>query len=169
MAITDRATASVKFDLKDETGSSSSVTVHIPGTTLVATAKTKAAALGALLAAITDCVVTGYSITYSAEETAVGVFAGAGSRVEHKGRLGFQRANGLNSSLEIPSIKPALVLSDGALDTSDTDLIAFVNGIVDDATFVGPDGSDIAFIYAAYEAFRGTTRRQLPSRKFIAP
>jgi len=166
MALTLNPAATIKFNLVDETGSNSSIILHVSSATTAAAAKTAADALGALLAAVTDCKVSSYSISYGVEETAI-TNPEAGSRVERKGRCLFQRANGQTSRIEIPSIKPALVLSDGALDTTDSDMIAFLNGIVNGTLYTGPDGSDIVSVYAAYEAFKSSTRTQLPSRRLV--
>lgn len=166
MALTLSPAATIKFSCLDETGSNSSIILHIASATTAAAAKTAADTLAGLLAAVTDCKVLGYSISYGVEDTAI-TSPGAGSRVERKGRIIFEKANGGSSRLEIPSIKPALVLSDGALDGTDADLIAFLNGITGGTLYTGSDGSDLVSVGAAYEAFRGTTREQLPSRRLV--
>lgn len=165
MALTLDPTLTVTLTLLDETGSHSKMRVHLPATTTAANAQTRAAALAAAVAANTGCTVPSYTISYEAEDPTPGIPA-AGSRVEHKGRFIFQRANGQSSRLEIPSILPEKVQSDGAIDLSDTDVAAFVAEIVGNG-YTGPDNSDIGSASAAYEAFTGSTRNQLPTRRFL--
>jgi hypothetical protein len=164
MALTLAPAAAVKFVLVDETGSQGFCVFHLPSGTLIATAIGFVDTLAANIAALSGCMVLSYSISYSKEENAPGGPA-AGARVEHKGRFIWQLANGLNSRTEIPGIDPAVVLTDGAIDMANSDVTNFVNDIVTGTVFCGADGSDVTAIDAAYEAFRRSTRRQLPTRR----
>lgn len=165
MALTANPVATLKFDLIDESGSHGSMVLHVAGATTVAAARTAADAAAGLIAAITGCFVNSYTISYGSQETSTGLFAAAGSRVEHKGRFMYLRANGLHTMVEVPGILQELILSDGAIDGTNADVIAFSNSLVTGTTFVGPDGSDLVNLFAAYEAFRRSSKRQLPTRR----
>jgi hypothetical protein len=166
MAFTAAPSATVKYVLIDETGSTGFCLFHIPAATTNTAALAAAATLATNLAAITGCMVQSYGITYAMEENAPGGPV-TGARVEHKGRFLWQLANGLGSKTEVPGILPAVVLTDGALDLNDPSVDTFVTGIASGAIFCGADGSDITAINGAYEAFRRSTRRQLPTRRLV--
>ena len=165
MAFTNEPAAKLIYNLKDETGNQAKVVFHVPFDTLAAVALAGADALGLLIHAMTDCQVLSYSLTYGVVDPAPST-AGAGSRIEHKGRFIWELANGLTTREEIPAIKPSLVAQDGAIDLTATAVAAFLTAMVDvDALFCGIDGSDITALSGAYEAFRRSTRHMLPSRR----
>lgn len=165
MAFANRPTATLVYDLVDETGSHSKVEFHVPFATLAAVALAAAATMVDLIAALTGCRILSYGLTYAAVDNAPGL-AATESRVEHKGRWIFQLANGLTTRVEIPGLLATTVLGDGALDQANADVLAFQGALVGvGAIFAGIDGSDITATDAAYEAFRRSTRKMLPSRR----
>lgn len=157
--------ASLVYNMKDETGSQAKVIFHVPADTLASVALAGADTLAGLLANLTDCQILSYSLTYASEDPSPST-AGAGSRVEHKGRFLWELANGQQTKQEIPGIKPGVVAQDGAIDLTDTDVGLFKTAILAvDALFCGVDGADITALAGAYEAFKRSTRSQLPSRR----
>lgn len=163
MALALDPVATITYTLFDAKGDHAKIKVHIASTTTAAAAKTLADTLAGLIAAVTDCGISAYTISYEVEDPTP-TPAVAFSSVEEKGRFLFQRANGLTSKVEVPAIKDAVLVSSGAVDMTNTDAAAFTNEIVTGG-FVGPDGSDIASLYAAYRAFKGSTPNQLPSER----
>lgn len=165
MAFSNRPTALLVYDLVDETGSRSKAEFHVPFATLAAVALAAADTMAGFIAALTGCTVTGYGLTYGVTDPTFAAPA-AGSRIEHKGRWIFGLANGLTSRVEIPGLLDTVVLGDGAIDQANVDVLAFQGAVVGvGAVFAGIDGSDIVSTNAAYEAFRRSTRKMLPSRK----
>jgi len=154
----------LSYSLVDETGTDGRMVIHFPSSQLASIVQTNALALAPLIQAISGCAVRGISYSY---ELADPVFAAplAGSRVEDKGRFLWALANGLSSKIEVPGIKPSVVLTDGAIDAADTDVTAFMDAIVAGSAYSGIDGSDIVRVTAAYQAFRRSTKGMLPSRR----
>lgn len=164
MAFSITPSGRLSFTLVDETGTSGKVVVHFPSSQLASVVQTNALTLAPLIEAISGCAVKSISYSYELVDP---VFAApdAGSRVEDKGRFLWALANGLSTKIEIPGIDPTVVLSDGAIDTANSDVDAFLNAITLGSAYSGIDGSDIARVTAAYQAFRRSTKGMLPTRR----
>lgn len=165
MALTNLPTAQLKFTLRDETGSTSSILIHVPYATLAAVAITAADAIAAVIVAITGCVVLGYSLTYVKSETAPATPAD-GSRVENKGVFTWRTADGRSTSFTVPGILEAVLNPDGSIDRTNVDIIALV-AVVEavGAIFAGASGSDIVGLLSAYQRFNASSKNQLPSAR----
>jgi len=166
MAFTLEPTVKVIFNCLDESGSEGKVMLHAPSSQLASVVQTNATALAALIQAITGCSVRSYSYSYEVSDPAAA--AAAGSRIEHKGRFIWNLANGLETRAEVPGLDPAVVLSDGAIDLTNADVLAFVGAVSAGTAYSGIDGSDIGALKAAYEAFRRSTRNMLPARRLAS-
>lgn len=162
----ERPTAALSFSFEDETGSKSQVSFDVPEGTLADVALTAAAALRPLIEAISDCEVTGYSLTYSSRNTTPAA-AVAGSRVERKGVFQFVTATGKVVTYQIPGILESYVLPSGRIDDDAIPVAAFTAAVTEiGAIFTDSNGIDLVQLAAAYERFNSTTRKQLPqSRK----
>jgi len=165
MALTNLPTAQLSFRLKDASGSIGRFVVHVPYATLAAAAITAADAISAAVAAITDCVVLGYELTYAKNETDPGDPV-AGSRVEEKGVFIWRTANARSTRFEVPAIKDSLLNPDGSIDTTAALVVALVDVVTGvGAIFAGADGSDITSLLEAYQRFNASTKRQLPAKR----
>lgn len=163
MALTNLPTASLKIDYRDASGSAGSTLFHIPYDTLASVAITAADALSAALNALTDAAIDGYSITYSKTEDTPATPT-AGSRVEEKGNFIWRTANGRTTKFSIPAIVDSVLNDSGSIDKTDALILALVAVVTDvDLVFASADGSDITALLEAYQSFRSSTRRQLPS------
>lgn len=163
MALVNLPTAQLRFDWRDASGSKGSTVIHIPYDTLAAAAITAADAISAAMAALSDAVVDGYSLTYTKAEDAPAA-AVAGSRVEEKGVFVWRTANARTTRFTIPAIKDSLLNDSGSIDKTDALIVALdavVTGV--GAIFAGADGSDITALLEAYQRFNSSTRRQLPT------
>lgn len=159
MAIVQRGALKVSFTYRDETMSLGKGEAYLPVATTLASAQTLAAALVEDIAAATDCVVLGYSITAGYVENAPAA-AAAGSRVENKAVFQFRTAAGKISKFTLPGIKPALVNAAGGIISSATAAAAVIADITTSA-WCDSNGSDLTNLYADYQRFSPTSKRQL--------
>lgn len=163
MAMSSLPAAVLSFTLEDASLNTSKVQLHFPFATEVADVITAAAAVRPLLVACTDCVIISQSITYSYYDPAHGP-ATAGSRVEEKGVVIMRAANGRPSRIAIPAVKDAMLNTSGSIDRANAAFAALFTEIIDpDAIFCSADGSDLAGVDKAYQAFRRSTKGSLPS------
>lgn len=163
MAWGERPTATLNFVLVDESGSKSNFGLDVPQTTLADVALTAAAALRPLIEAITDCSVLAYSLTYSSFDDDPPP-AAAGSRVERKGTFVFRTGAGKTVRYQVPGIAQSVITPGGRIDEDRPAIQAFVQALIRaDAIFTDSNGVDLRSLSAAYERFRSTTRRMLPS------
>lgn len=163
MAIVAAPTAQLDFSFKDASGSIGHMLVHVPDDTLAAVALTAAEALGLLLAAMSDAVLVAYGLTYTRVENAPGDPV-AGSRVEEKGKFIWTTADGRTTQFSIPAIKDSQLNTSGSVNRSALATAALITAVTDvDAIFAGASGSDITALKRAYQAFRSSTRNQLPN------
>jgi hypothetical protein len=153
MAWIEKPTASLTYVMLDETGSRSTVSFDVPETTLAD-------------AALTDCAVISYSLTYSSADDAPAAPA-AGSRVERKGVFSFRTSAGKTATYQIPGIADSVVDASGRIDDDNVAVAAFVTAVTAaDAVFTDSNGANIASLKAAYERYRSTSRNQLPANRF---
>lgn len=162
MAMVILPAATLTFTLRDASGSKSMMEFKIPAATLKEAALAAADALRPLIAALTDAVIVGQSLSYSYSENAPAAPV-AGSRVEEKGRFVFYTADGRTATIAIPAIKDSTLNTSGSINRSDLGITAFVTAVTAvDAIFCGASGSDITALKSAYQAFRSSTKSQLP-------
>jgi hypothetical protein len=165
MAMIHLPAAVLSFGLEDASGSQSKMQFHVPYATLASVALAGAATIAPLIAAVTDCAVISQSLTYSFTDPLHGAPV-AGSRIEEKGVVIMRTSNGRTSQIAIPAVKDALLKDSGAIDRANADFAALLTAILDDsAVFCAADGSDLVSVDKAYQGFRRSTGRQLPSDK----
>lgn len=158
----ERPTASLTYKLRDESGSTASLALDVPQTTLADAAITAAGVLRPLIEAITDCTVVSYSLTYASYDTTPPAPA-AGSRVERKGSFTFRTAAAKTVTYQVPGIATSLVEPTGLIDTSDAAVAAFAGALIAvDAIFSDSNGVDLSALISAYERFRRSTPPMLP-------
>jgi hypothetical protein len=163
MPFVERATASMTFTLVDETGSRGTVSFDIPQATNADAALTAASAVRGFIANITNCSIVSQAVTYSTFDTTPEP-AGAGSRVENKGTFVFRTAAGKTARYQVPGIEPSMVLKSGRIQEDAVGVAAFIGAMIaTDAIFSDSNGSDLVSLKEAFQRFRTTTRKMLPS------
>lgn len=165
MAFTNLPTATLDFTFRDESGSIGHTLIHVPYATLAAVAIAAADVIVAAMAALSGATCLGYKLTYGKTETEPADPA-AFSRVEDKGQFIWRTADGRTASFTIPAILNSVLLIDGSIDRADLAVVALVEAVTDvDAIFANASGSDIDSLLEAYQRFKASTRKQLPSRR----
>lgn len=161
MALVQRGALRVIYTYRDKTGSIGKGEAFLPSITTLADAKTLADALMAELQTASDCSVLSYNVVASFIETAP-VAAVSGSRVENKGVFQFRTAAGKLTKLTVPGIKAALVNDAGGIISTATPAAAIV-GTMTTSAWCDSNGSDVVSLYADYQRFSSTTKRQMTS------
>lgn len=163
MALVNLPTASLKIDYRDASGSKGSTVFHVPFGTAASVVITAADILSASLNALSDAAIDGYSLTYAKTEDTPATPT-AGSRVEEKGNFIYRTANGRTTRFSIPAIVDSVLNASGSVNKADALVTALTAAIIGGGfLFQSADGSDITALLEAYQSFRGSTKRQLPS------
>lgn len=148
----------VTFTVIDETGSKAYTQLSAAPTATLADIRTAASALVPLIQACVLGIVQGYSVAASTIETVL-PFAQEGSRVERRGVTSWRAANGKTTTVSLPTLDPAIVLSSGRIDEDSAAFVALAAAIAA-APWSDSNGSDIVSIEEAYEVFRSTGKTQ---------
>jgi len=165
MALVNIPTAQLKLDYHDSSGSKGSTIFHAPFATLASVIVTVADILSAAVNALTDCAVDGYSITYAKTEDTPATPT-AGSRVEEKGNFVFRTADGRTTRFSIPAIVDSVLNGDGSVDKTNILVTALADAVIaGDFAFQSASGSDITALLQAYQSFRRSTKKELPSAR----
>jgi len=163
MALVNTPTGQLKIDYRDASGSKSSTLLHFPYDTLASVVVTAADLISAALNALSDAAIDGYSITYVKREDTPATPT-AGSRVEEKGNFVWRTDNGRSTRFTIPAVVDSVLNDSGSIDKTDALIVALVAAVTDvDLIFASADGSDITALLEAYQSFRRSSARQLPS------
>lgn len=163
MALVNLPTGQLKIDYRDASGSPGSSVFHFPYDTSATVVVTVADILSAALNALTDAAIDGYSITYAKTEDTPATPT-AGSRVEEKGNFVWRTANGRTTRFTIPAIVDSVLNDSGSIDKANALVTALVAAVIaGDFAFASADGSDITALLEAYQSFRSSSKRQLPS------
>ena len=166
MALVLKPTLTIEITFRDNDGARASTEVTLPGATTPANAVSFATALIALIAPLSDAVVTGYNIIIGYTENAIPTIPS--SDVENKGVFLFNAANGIKSSISIPSIVESVLQANNRdIDQSALDVADFVLAMTGGLSGVSPanaGGSDLVSVRDAYKQNRrshvsGRTRR----------
>lgn len=163
MAMTNRPAGDVTWTLLDETGSRSPFSLSFPPNTPVADVRGAAATLRPLIAAITSCVIVAENINYGAFDPAVAA-PSQGSRVENKGTFIFSTAVATLARFQLPGISAGALTVEGRIDEDDANVGAFVTAVAG-GVWSDSRGADLIQLVRAYQKFRATTRRMLPSKR----
>ena len=163
MALVNLPTAQLKIDYRDASGSKGSTIFHVPYGTLASVVITAADIVSAALNAVSDAAIDGYSLTYSKTEDTPATPT-AGSRVEEKGNFVYRTADGRTTRFTIPAVVDSILNPSGSIDKANALVVAITDAIVGgDFLFQSASGSDITALLEAYQSFRGSSKRQLPT------
>jgi hypothetical protein len=165
MALVPDPVYTVTYTFLDETGSKATTQAYIRQGLLIQDVIARATALAAALGAVSNAQITGYTISRSWTEDAP-TGPGAGSRVERKGRT-IWLADNYKTRIDIPSIAPAQILSDGALNRNSVQFLALRAVLLTDflGDFTDSRGVSLDALAAAYESYVRTTPKRQPTRK----
>lgn len=163
MAFVNQPAAVLSFTWRDASGSIGRTDISVPFGTSTTAALAAADVLRPLLAALSDAVIIGQSLSYNYAENAPGNPV-AGSRVEEKGFFSWRTANARATSFTVPAIKDSTLTTSGAINRADVGVAALIAGVTAiDSIFCGPDGSDITSLLKAYQRFNKSRPNQLPA------
>lgn len=165
MALIAQPVYTVTYTFKDETGSESSTTAYIRQGVAFADVLVRANGLANVLGQLSTAALTGYTVSRAWVETAP--TPGAGSRVERKGRYIWSALQN-RTRMDVPSINPAQVLQDGAINRGvGTTTLLLETLVLTDfiGDFTDSRGVSLDALVAAYEAYQRTTRKRLPTRR----
>jgi len=163
LALVNLPTGQLKIDYRDASGSKGSTIFHFPFGTLASVVVTVADILSAALNALSDAAIDGYSITYVKTEDTPATPT-AGSRVEEKGNFVWRTSNGRTTRFTIPAIVDSVLNPSGSVDKANILVTALSDAVIaGDFAFASADGSDITALLEAYQSFRHSTKRELPS------
>lgn len=156
MAFLLKPTISLQFTFRDNDGARSTTEILLPGTTTAAAALAFAVAIRPLLANMSNAVITGLNVIIGYGEDSIGVIPS--SDVEDKGVVLFNAANGIKSSIAIPSIQEnALQGNNADIDQSVSAVDAFLTAMtagISGTQPVNASGADLVSIKEAYKQNR---------------
>ena len=158
MALAAKPTITVTIDYIDSTGSKGTTITHLPPATLLAAAIAKVDATVALIATISGCAVTGYSIATGKTDVATPA-PGLNSRVERRAELTFRTAAAKKATFSFPDPSPTIVNTNGGLISTQTDLAALITDML--GGYCDSNGSDLTALIADAQIFNRTTVRQM--------
>jgi len=156
MSLVLRPVHKVVCTFRDNDGKEASTEVMVPSGTTAANAVTFAAAIVPLIAALSDATLVGYNLILSYVENA---FSAPGrSDVEDKGFFNFTPANGIRTSIAVPSILETLLQPNNQdIDQTATAVDDFITAMTAGLSAIQPaslSGSDIVGVLSAYKQNR---------------
>jgi hypothetical protein len=164
MALTQQPTYSVTLTLVDRDRNVSTMSVHIPTSSLIGAVESWVT--GTLIPAvqgITNAVVQSLSISTSAVDDTAVALASEAADVERKGVFSFRAADGSMSIIAVPSINNTVVIDEtNIIDKSNAAVIAFRDAILNTSgllitasTYLA---SDLIMLEKAVKHHRGSSR-----------
>jgi len=164
MALVQQPTYNVTLSLVDRDRNVSSMSVHIPTSSLIGAVETWVT--GTLIPAvqgISNAVVKAWTINSSAVDDAAVALAPEAADVERKGVFSFRAADGSAYVLSVPSILNTVVVDEtNIIDKADAAVIAFRDAILNtSAGLITPSsylGSNIVMLDKAVKTHRGSSR-----------
>jgi len=149
-----KPSAVVELVWQDETGSTAVTTLHAPSSSTYADIDASATAIASILASLTGAVLVKQRIKYIWVPDAP-VSASGGASIRRTGAFFFGTGDENPMAISIVhAIKAALIVYTGngaevMIDTANSDVIAFVNAVID-SNIVNPFNDDITGLDAAY-------------------
>jgi hypothetical protein len=165
MALIADPVYTITYSFLDVTGSKATTQAYVRQGLLIADVIARAQALALALNACSNGALTGYTISRSWKEDQTPSPA-ATSRVERKGRT-IWLADQYESRIDIPSLEPAIINTDGSINRSSVQFLALGAVLLTDfvGDFTDSRGVSLDGVKAAYEAFTRSTKRRLPTRR----
>lgn len=163
MALAQQPTYNVSLSLIDRDRNVSSMSVHIPTSSLIGAVETWVS--GTLIPAvqgISDAVVKAWSISTSAVDDAAVALAPEAADVERKGVFSFRAADGSAYVVNVPSILNTVVIDEtNIIDKTDAAVIAFRDAMLNTSgLLITPStylASDLIMLDKAVKHHRGSS------------
>lgn len=156
MALVARPVHKIVATFRDNDGKESSSEVMVPSATTAANLVTFAAGIIALLTPMSGATLVGYNILMSFVENAIGTIGS--SDVEDKGFFNFAPANGIRTSIAVPSILESVLQGNNQdIDQSNSAISDFITAMTAGLTGTQPaslSGSDVVSTNSAYKQNR---------------
>jgi hypothetical protein len=156
MAITAIAAVggvSLNVAFTDKTGQSSNTTINVPDTATLAQVEAYALAALQALEALSDCLISGATVSIQYGVTGADPAVAAGNYAEDKGVFSFRTAAGKKSQISVPGIKEAVRVTGGrTIDTANADVTTFTGLIVTGDGVIAPvdtNGQDLDLLLSA--------------------
>lgn len=146
--------AVVELVWQDASGSTATTTTFCPSSSSVAEIDASATALASILVPLTGAVLVRQRIKYIATDSEP-VLASGSTPVRKTGSFFFDTEdNEAIALIVVRALKPSLILSEGneagvGIDTDNSDVISFVNAVIDN-NVTNPFGDDVTDFNAAY-------------------
>lgn len=164
MALVQQPTYNVTLSLVDRDRNTSTMSVHIPTTSLIGVVETWVS--GTLIPAvqgISNAVVKAWSISTAAVDDTAVALAPEASDVERKGVFSFRADDGSAYVVSVPSIANTVVIDEtNILDKTDALVIAFIDAMINTSlSLVTPSsylGANIIMVDKAVKKHRGSSR-----------
>jgi len=160
MAFVLKPTLSIEFSFRDNDGARSTTEILLPGSVSAAAAITFATALRPLLSALSDAVLVGMNLIIGYQESSIPSIPS--SDVENKGVLLFNAANGIKSSISIPSILESVLQSNNRdIDQSNSDVDAFITAMTAGLSGTQPVNASGADLVSTKDAYKQNRRSHM--------
>lgn len=149
-----KPSAVVELVWQDETGSTAVTMLHAPSSSTYADIDASATALASILASLTGAVLVKQRIKYIWVPDSP-VSASGGASIKRTGAFFFTPDDDFPTALIIVhAIRDALIMSTGtgagvAIDIGDSDVITFINAVIDN-NVVNPFNDDVTSFESAY-------------------
>jgi hypothetical protein len=158
MALVVKPAIAVTIDYIDATGSKGHSTMHLPAATTIAAAITKLDATAALILAISDCAIIGYSITDGKIDTATPAPI-VGSRVENRAQFTLRTAAAKLAHFSFPSPKATILNASGGILSTLPAVAALQADLI--GGYTDSNGSLLTSVVSDTQVFRTTTKTQM--------
>lgn len=163
MAFVLKPTLSIEFTFRDNDGARSTTEIILPGATTPAAAQTFATAIQPLLAALSDAVIVGMNVILGYYEDAIPTIPS--SDIENKGVFLFNAANGIRSSIAIPSVLESVLQPNNRdIDQANTAVDAFITAMTAGLGGTQPSNASGADLVTVRDAYKQNRRSHLSGR-----
>lgn len=156
MAFVAKPTITLTYTFRDNDGKESTTQAYLPGATLPVDAVAYANSLRALLATLTDAVIVGQNVIIGSYEDSIPAIPS--SDVENKGLFTLNSANGLASSITVPSVLESVLQPNNQdIDQSNGAVSTLIDALTLGLTGTQPvnaSGADLVSVKNAYKQNR---------------
>jgi hypothetical protein len=158
MALTAKPAIAVTIDFIDATGSKGQSTMHLPAATTLAAAIAKLDATAALITAVSDCAIVGYSVSTGKIDTATPAPI-VGSRVENRAEFTLRTAAAKLAKFSFPSPKAATLNASGGILSTLPAIAALQADLI--GGYCDSNGSLLTSVVSDTQIFQRTSVRQM--------
>jgi hypothetical protein len=158
MALVTKPAITVSIEYIDATGSKGSSTLYLPSATTLAAAITKLDATAALITAVSDCAIIGYSIATGKIDTATPAPI-VGSRVENRAEFTLRTAAAKLARFSFPSPKSTILNASGGILSTLPAVAALQADLI--GGYTDSNGSALTSVVSDTQIFQRTSVKQM--------